>query len=132
MIEKLHLLFDLLDLTWNDEYITVAQWIVDHPDTKILTSHPYAFAFQGFSKYVAGNMSDEDFLALGDISSSQVLSSTSPVNPELFMRSVVYGVATEPNSYANSLIVVAKVPGLTIDPSVQKQISAVGSAIFCI
>ena len=73
MIEKFHLLFALLDLAWNDEYIAVAQWIVDHSDTKIFASHPYEFAFQGFAKYVAGNMSEEDFLALGDISSSQVL-----------------------------------------------------------
>ena len=73
MIEKFRLLFALLDLAWNDEYIAVAQWIVDHPDTKILASHPYEFVFQGFAKYVAGNMSEEDFLALGDISSSQVL-----------------------------------------------------------
>ncbi|MEI6426600.1 MAG: hypothetical protein WCO66_04635 [Candidatus Absconditabacteria bacterium] len=132
MIEKFRLLFVLLDLAWNDEYIAVAQWIVDHPDTKILASHPYEFAFQGFAKYVAGNMSEEDFLALGDISSSQVLGATSPVNPALFMRSVAYGVATEPTTYANSLIVVAKVPGLSIDSFVQKQISAVGSAIFLI
>ena len=74
MIEKLRLLFDLLDLQLNEAYVPAAQWIVDHPHTKILSSHPYGFVFQEFVKYVAGDVSEEVFLALGDITSPQVLS----------------------------------------------------------
>jgi hypothetical protein len=74
MIEKLRLLFDLLDLQWDEAYASAAQWIVDHPHTTIRSSHPYGFVFHAFAKYVAGDLSEEDFLATGDITSPQVLS----------------------------------------------------------
>lgn len=125
MIQKLHLLFDLLDLEWDEAYVPAAQWIVDHPTTKILSSHPYAFAFQGFAKYVAGDLSEEGFLALGDISSPQVLSGTSPVDPQVFYDSVVYGMEKDSKSYANTFILLPKVPGLSMDSALQNQLLAV-------
>lgn len=125
MIQKLQLLFSLLDLQWDEAYVPAAQWIVDHPTAKILSSHPYAFVFEGFAKYVAGDMSEEDFLALGDISSPQVLSSTSPVNAKVFLNGVKYGVAKDVVSYTNTFILLSKVPGLSIDTSIQTQLSAV-------
>ena len=125
MIQKFHLLFDLLNLEWNEAYLPAAQWIVDHPHTKIISSHPYAFAFEGFAKYVAGDMSEENFLTLGDISSPQVLSGTSPVDPKVFVNSVIYGVEKDAASYTNTFILVDKIPGLSIDTNIQNQLFAV-------
>ena len=130
MIEKLRLLFDLLDLQWNEAYVPAAQWIVDHPHTKILSSHPYGFVFQEFVKYVAGDVSEEVFLALGDITSPQVLSWTSEINPEVFLRSIVFGVETDIQSYANTFMLIEKVPWLVLDSQLNVQLSVVWSYLF--
>ena len=125
MIQKLHLLFDLLDLEWDEAYVPTAQWIVDHPNTKIISSHPYGFVFQGFAKYVAGDMSEESFLTLGDISSPQVLSETSAVSPELFLRGLRFGIGKNPQSYANTFVLIHKFPGYVLNTSLIAQLSAV-------
>ena len=125
MIEKLQLLFDLLDLQWDEAYVPAAQWIIDHPHARILSSHPYGFVFVEFAKYVAGDVSEEVFLALGDITSPQVLSGTSEINPEIFLRSVVFGVEKDIQSYANTLILIDKIPRLVVDSQLNVQLSAV-------
>lgn len=132
MIQKLQLLFDLLDLQWDEAYVPAAQWIVDHPQAKIISSHRYAFAFQGFAKYVAGDMSEEEFLALGDISSPQVLSSTSEISSDIILDSLVFGVEKNVSLYANTFILLSKSSGLSIDTNIQTQLSAVWSYLAII
>ena len=103
MLEKLRLLFDLLDLEWDELYTELAQWIVDHPKNRLLTAHPYGFVFDGFVRYVNGELSDEDFLALGDISSPQPLTETLSVDPEVLLESIV----SSPAQYENMIVLLS-------------------------
>jgi hypothetical protein len=71
-------------------------------------------------------------LATGDITSPQVLSWTSEINPEVFLRSIVFGVETDLQAYANTCILIDNVPGLLVEPQLNGQLSTVWSALFVI
>jgi hypothetical protein len=121
MLEKLRLLFDLLDLEWNDRYADLGQWIIDHPKHRLLTAHPYGFVFDGFVRYVNGELSDEEFLALGDISSPHGLTETLGVDPEVVLEAISLSV----KEYSNMSILLAKTPSMTISNDLQNQLLGV-------
>ncbi len=72
MNKNLELLFNLLEINIEDQKETIkhiASLIEEYPEKEIVISHRYVFIFLAFQDFIRWNLSQEEFMQIGDIDS---------------------------------------------------------------
>jgi hypothetical protein len=54
--------------------VKFGEYVVEHKDAHFMIFSRYSFLLNGFVDFIHGRISQEDFIALGDVTSAQFLS----------------------------------------------------------
>ena len=73
MIKYFEILLELLNIETSESFLSVASLIEQNPEKKLIVHHRLGFVFEWFWELIHDQISLEEFMALGDVSSSRPL-----------------------------------------------------------
>ena len=91
----------------------------------------YSFLLNGFVDFVHGRISQEDFIALGDVTSAQLLNQfSSKFSTEEAFAGIRWGINNNPNLWTKKVVII---DSNNIDLKAEiKQLEALWSVVFVI
>lgn len=134
MIKYFDLVLDLLNILLQPSYTLAAQAIEATPEKKVVCFHPYGFIFSAFSNLVKENITMEEYMQTGDISSLQPLPSSNDTDGILFLQALSYASDKQIKmSYADTIYIIDAQIGHWKDFDafvMQKKLHWAGSQLF--
>ncbi len=130
MIKIFTLLFDLLEVPFNDNSILTAEALIKNPDLRLISYFDKWFIFFAFQDFLLGKISQEDFISIGDSFWSLYINQNNPVFAK---EALAYWLKSDPNKFKNSLILFPKEEKLYLEklfPSLDSILKKIKSQIF--
>lgn len=127
----LQVLFDLLNIPFNDEYAAIGKTIEASPKKHLQLFHRYGYIFSAFQHYILWKLSLEGFMKIGDVTSTVPLQ-LSLSDGRLFLQWLLYAVKKNNlSSYTDTIYVFDKALLSSFDnKNTSSVLEKVGSSVY--